>query len=211
MSLENPQTRGGHVPDSAGAPWDCVELPAARGGSPCRLMEPTTPACHMLPSPSVPPSLLCPLPPAAGRAGGTWPGQGGHTANRGWRGARSSEPLLALLPHCMALSGEGFCRKQAKPSCLGGVEAAQPRSKCWEHGLQTPSQGTFTKRESERRSRLQLRVSPAPSPTRTHKMSGLEGPEDKGSVLGKPPTPAGEAPHKLPSRLSTEQRAEGLN
>lgn len=148
MNLENPQTRGGHVPDSAGAPWDCVELPAARGGSPCRLMEPTTPACHMLRE--------------------TWPGRGGHTTNRGRRGAGSSELLPALLPHCMALFREGFCRKQAKPSCPGGVEGALPLSNCREHGLQTPSQGTFTKRESERRSRLQLRVSPAPSTPHTH-------------------------------------------
>lgn len=171
-------------------------------GSPCRPMEPTTPACHTLPSPSVPPSLFCPLPPATRRAGGPWPRRGGHTANRRWSGARSSKPQAALLPHCMALFGGTFCRKQAKQSCLGGVEGALPLSKCWEHDPQTASQATFTKWESEKRRRLQRTVSPAPSPTRTHKMSGLERPEDEGSVLGKPPTPGRGGPTQAPLWLS---------
>lgn len=181
---------GGHVSGSARHP-ETVWVPLQADGArhPCLPHAPFT-VCAPFP--------LLPSPSSNQKGRGTMARRGGHTANRRWSGARSSKPQPALLPHCMALFGGTFCRKQAKQSCLGGVEGALPLSKCWEHDPQTASQATFTKWESEKRRRLQRRVSPAPSLTRTRKMSGLERPEDEGSVLGKPPTPGRGGPTQAP-------------
>lgn len=199
VSLENPQTRGGHVPDSAGAPWGCVELPAALGGSPCRRMEPTTPpatcSLHGLcPLPSSAPSLQQQegqrehdLGGVATQLTGAGVGPGAQSLCRpryltAWpcagKASVESRPRRAAWvgwkgPCLSASAGSTACRRQAKgPSPSGqGSDAAGCSLGCLLH--QAPHAHTKCLVWKGQKTRALCWGSPPPRPGRPHTISPL--------------------------------------
>lgn len=177
----------GPVPGTAGAPRDCVWLPAARGGS----LPATRPRRRVCPFASSALSIQQPDDRAE---------QGDHTAN----GQGCGRALRARAGLAIILRGPSrgtFSRKQAQRGSLGGwgrcpsqeVLGAQPadpsRAPFNEWGSETcTAQGSCTK------------------PRTCTPCLAQKGQKTRALCRGTPPPLAGEAPHKLPFRA--EHRAE---
>lgn len=192
--------------------WDS---PRPREGPPAAGWGPPPPLpSTWLPSRLAPLPLFRPRPPAARGARRTWPRLGKRAAARELTG-RVGPGAGAWPPHGAAPVGGGEPPIESGSEQLPGWGAgAQPLRASAGSVVrpQTPSQGpSASDKVRNLHTQLQLLL-PRTLHTRTHTCSaGLGRPEDQGSVPGRPPPLVREAPHRLPSGPSTEQRAEGPN
>lgn len=193
-------------PESPRAPGDGVPGRAPRGGAGCLQADgarhPCLPQAPFAICVSFP---LLPSPSSSRKGRGTWPGRGGHTAKALERGQELRASAGLATSRHGPVQGN-LLRKQAKRSCLGGVEGAPPLSASTGSAAcrRQPSPGTFAKRASERRSGLRsgclLHQAPRPPPAHT-KRPVWKGQKTRALCWGSPhPWPG--RPHTSSPRLS---------